>query len=140
MDNQTLIMPIVDARVRMFTVQFTTSLKTYTYKCSDLSVKEGSLVVVQVNEHYSIARVLEQVTIPMSETDIKYKWIVCSIDEDGFKDLLATEQNVIDKVNNIKMDSMRAKMLEALGIDADTASMISGNPVDAEVVDEKASK
>lgn len=88
--------------------------KQYVYKTMDPSIKEGDYVVVETNDGTNaalkVARVVNIDADIQFHSSVEYKWIVDKIDMSKYRELIAQELVMIDKLKVIERKSQRAKL------------------------------
>ena len=140
MKNQSLLAPIVDPEVKLYTVQFfepdTADVggRHYTYKYRG-TLEPGEIVLAEARSTYTAVKVVEQVEIPMNDESTTYKWIVQRLDPvlKALADTKEAEAQLIKTVNRRRVENSREAVLGALGLslkDAETLSLAP--PVEVE--------
>lgn len=136
MKNASLYLPLIDTRVSMVRVVFDSNGKPYTYKC-DIRVEVGDLVVVEARNWYQVVRVVDvDVPLPIEDDDTDYRWVVCAV-ETGQHDMRKQEEELlVAQVTRARVDSMRQRILDNMGLSADVVRRLRHEVLDDNYDDE----
>ena len=130
MNNPSLYLPLIDDNVTMVRVKFHSqergefSGREYTYKC-DLHVTEGDVVVVEARAWYGVALVTDtNVPLPIEDDDTVYRWVVDVVDTTDHTSRLNFEGELKKNINKMRVDGMRSKVLEGMGLTSEGIEQI----------------
>jgi hypothetical protein len=111
--NKSLAILIANDSARLVPCRFGPKGDVYWYKTLDPSIKVDDLVIVQTDNRYSVAVVIDlpaAVIDPTVDNGIVYKWIVAKFDDTAFKLLLAQEQKILDTILNAQLRKKRREI------------------------------
>lgn len=126
MNNHSLYMPIADPRVRMLRVRFSSNYervhthgKLYTYKCDMPYVTAGNVVIVEARDWYAVARVVDEVAVPIDDDETVFRWIVAVLNEDLVERRLEREAKLVKSINDHRIKRARDQLHWTLGLSSD---------------------
>ena len=97
--------------------------KRYQFKTLDKTIKVGDYVVVPTGTRHfmTVVRVEETDSDVDFDSNIQLKWIICKVDTETVKSILAKEQEWVEKLQKVerasKKEELRKKLLGAKKIE-----------------------
>ena len=115
MNINTIVSLLIEG-IKTIKVQFPHDDREYTYKTM-LTLEVGDHVAVSVASNKQLlAQVTEVHEEPELDPDseIEYKWILCSVDLTKVNDLIAIELSIVEKLNATKRKRAREQALNLI--------------------------